>query len=119
MENKIYCGFNDSYCSLLESYSNAIAFLKDKDQKTYETFYKWYSDKGVACFEDIKDNIRRDKLDNRFKAFMDIYKSYLDDAMEEDSKQTLLDFLYIIPQRMKADFLKFGFLQDRHEFVQN
>jgi len=92
LENKFSSRFYDSYCSLAESYSNAVSFLQDRDQAAYEIFFKWYSREGIGYFENIETNILKDKLDNRFVVFIDIYKSYLEDAMEENCKQVLLDF---------------------------
>ena len=119
MKNDISLEFYESYCKLMRFYNDAIIFLHDTDPKTYGIFYKWYAEEGEDYFRDVANNILKDKLDNRFVVFMDIYGSYLEDAMEEGCRQVLLDFLYIIPKRMKEDFLKFGFVQDRQEFIWN
>ncbi len=119
LKYKISFKFFDAYCNLMESYDNAMACLKAWDERTYEIFYEWYVEDGIGYYEDIVTNILKEKLDDRFMVFMDIYKSYLEDAIEENSKQVLMDFLYMIPKRMKEDFLKFGFLEDRQEFIWN
>lgn len=119
LKNKVPVEFYNAYCELMESYDSAMVFLNARDRRAYEIFYEWYIREGLNYYEDIMTNIITEKLDNRFIVFMDIYKSYLDDAIEEDSKQVILEFLYMIPKRMREDFQRFDFLKDEQEFIWN
>lgn len=46
---------------------------------------------------------------------MEIYESYLEEAISEECMQSALDFLYLIPEKMKDDFSKFGFPQNEKQ----
>ena len=122
MFNELICKLNDkisseyynSLCDLLSSYDMAMKFLKEQDSDTYENFNDWYATEGVNFFTEVIDNIIESKLNNKFNVFMGIYKSYLDDAINDNCIQIVLDFLYIIPKNMRNDFSNFGFLENNN-----
>lgn len=115
---KIESGYYNSYCELMQIYADAMEYLQNADKRTFDIFRDWFAADGIELFGTVSDSIQNEKLDGRFDAFMEIYGSYLRDAAEEDCRQSVLDFLYIIPEKMKDDFEKFGFLEDeKQEYV--
>ena len=118
MKSKIPTEYYNAFYGLVSAYDNAIHFLKSRDKRTFEIFDCWYKENGIDFLGEVIEDIIQDKLDYRFIVFMELYKSYLEDAVEDDCIQVLLDFSYMIPERMKGDFLKFGFLEDKaQEYV--
>lgn len=112
-ENKVSFKYYNAFCGLVSSYVDALHFLEASDIRTFEIFHHWYMVDGVCFFDDVVNGIQANLLDDRFIAFMELYKSYLTDAMEDDCVDVLLDFLYMIPKRMKEEFLKFRFIENK------
>lgn len=118
LEKRITSVYYSSFCELMFSYVKTIEYLQKCDKRTFDMFSHWIEVEGMSFFYEIANNIRAEKLDDRFNAFMEVYKSYLDDAMDEESKFVALDFLYLIPEKMRDDFQKFGFLEsEKQQFV--
>lgn len=115
LKGKIGAGYNNSYLSLMCSYEEAMRCLQNSDNRTFDIFCDWLATEGMGIFNTIADTIQNKNLDSRFGVFMEIYKSYLEDAISEECMQSALDFLYLIPEKMKDDFSKFGFLQNEKQ----
>lgn len=101
-----------SFLNFLNSYLEAMIFIKDNDSLTYDIFSDWMKSKGRDYFDYVIDNIQNKKLSEKYDVFIDLYESYLKESIEDNRKQVTLDFLYMIPEKMKTDFMNFGFLNN-------
>ena len=110
IRDKVADEYYNAFESLFLVYGRAGEYLRQKEDKTFEIFYQWFIKEGKELLEYAASNILADNLDKRVNAFMKIYKSYMEDAIDEEDSQALLDFLYKIPKKIKEDFEEFGFL---------
>lgn len=118
LQHKLKYEYYNSYNELMNIYENAMEYLKEKENRSFSVFFEWFRKDGAKFFKFICENINKNVLDERFIAFNNVYKLFLEESVEEESVQTILEFLYMIPRRMKEDFQKFGFLaSEKEEFI--
>lgn len=82
--------------------------MQDNDKKAFDIFYAWLADEGKELLNTTMLKLINEKLDDKFNAFMDVYKTYLEEAIEENSiiniyKRNLTN--YITNQNMQEYFL--------------
>lgn len=111
IRNKVAEEYYNAFAGLFSVYDRSMEYLRQKEEGTFEIFYQWFIKEGKGLLEYVASNILTDNLDKRVNAFMKIYKSYMEDAIEEEDSQALLDFVYKIPKKIKEDFENFGFLE--------
>lgn len=118
LESKILSEHYNYYCALMDSYEQAMEYLQITDPRAFTIFSDWFMSDGKNSFESVTDNIITEEIDTRFSAFMRTYKSYLEDAIEDECKEIVAEFLYMIPRQMEEDFQKFGFIDNqKREFI--
>lgn len=96
---------DDFFNCILES-----NLIDKKYDMMFELYIDWYEKTGALIIDKILRYLDVVKLDDRFNSFINVYQSYLEDAIRDSNIEVLFEFLYRIPPKMEKDFERFGFL---------
>lgn len=87
---------------------------KNYDEYSIRTkfFLDWFQQEGKTLFIIILKNLDDSKLDENAIAFSKLYLYLLNRATSNSNLDSLIDYLYLIPDVMKREYEKFGFLRN-------
>lgn len=104
---------HEEYRKILEEfiadyYSWCSRFLSDYSR---EDIFTAGLKKQMESIDALKERIDGSRLDGRVVCFTDLYRQYINAAIQREDEGLLLENLFAVPERMYVEFTQFGFLK--------
>ena len=78
---------------------------------------EWFNESGEKYLESILSTLYHKVMPDKAQAFSKLYNFLLDKSVKTNNLEALIDNLYFIPEIMKREYMKFGFVTNEIHIV--